>query len=554
MLPNPAIFARILGRIVSVNSTWCDDGTSNDLLTSIATFFNNSKSENIGTLEDLIESEKLEITRKESQDARANEKPKKKIAAAKSVGQSADNEDGAKKRGSKTVLVDPRTLYNRTSKLQKSTGVFGDADALKGKGKGTRKGQIVATEVNGGQPKAAGPREVANASDAKPPSKSRSKKNLTGVQGASASNTARASTSVVTTPSLTPNAPKLTLTASSSMQNIALQTPPTNSSLIFNSDPIYEFVERQMASLHKLEMHREAHRKEIQGQNYEFTSSLQREEQAKEATSKQHRRNQNFLDAQAKNVNLQQALLSMGLMQQQQQMAMGMGIGVQQQQQMAMGMGMGMGMAMGVQQQQQQQQMAMGMGMGVHQQQQQQQQQQMAMGMMPMQQMAMGRFSPNQMAMMQQHQMQTSMMSGHSSNKKRKVATGGMTIMSPQQLGGMGVNLGVNLGMNMGMGMGMGMGMSNEIAQTGMASPAIVPTTKSRKVTKGNANEFPQNMSSFQQTPSYNPFSVMGVTPEQFGRDDNIYVSDVESDEDEQDGEVCSSSEEEDGASDDCEN
>ena len=151
MIPNPAMFTRILGKILSVETTWCDDGTSNKLIESVAAFFKNSRAENVGTVEELIENEKLEVGRKEMQETRADDKknkPKVKSSKAQAldgkdieVSKSISNQDASSKTAAPS---DSRTKYNRPGKNQKSTGVFGDVDALtKGKKKAMAKGEAL---------------------------------------------------------------------------------------------------------------------------------------------------------------------------------------------------------------------------------------------------------------------------------------------------------------------------------------------------------------------------------------------------------------------------
>ena len=139
--------------------------------------------------------------------------------------------------------------------------------------------------------------------------------------------------------------------------------------------------------------------------------------------------------------------------------------------------------------------------------------------------------------MMQQQQMRMAMMGVSSSNNMGGMATG-IAGMSPQQMGGMNMNI------------GMGTSMGHEMAQAGMASPAIVQTNNSKK---GNTNEdVSQSTNMFQQTPLYNPAFFMGMTPQQAG-DNNIYGSDSSNHDHEDDvdwsdsdGEELSSDEEED--------
>jgi hypothetical protein len=514
MLPNPAIFTRILGTILSVDTTWCDDGTSDQLIESVATFFKNSKSENIGTLEELIQSEKVQVTRKELQETRANERqkkgPKEKSAAAATanvdvveVPQNKSKQDASNIHlGKTTASSDTRTKYNRTGKNQKSTGVFGDADALKGKG-GRRKGKersttkanqskAVEKDINHSEDDA----NVVNIDSTSKRKRKPREKKISNVTGLSSSNRAAPNASVINVSDVT--VPKA-IAALPAAVTISLPSPPTNSDIIFDSDPIYDFVSRQMKSLHKLGIQKKRQKMQMQRENIVLDSRFQNHEQGKEAKSKQHHRNQTFLDSQAAIINQQQALYSLGMMQQQQHL-----------------MGMGMNMNMGMMQQQpmammQQQQMAMGMGNG---------------------------FNPNQMFMMQQQQM--AMMGGTSSNKMDGMATG-FAGRSPQQLGGMSMNN------------GMGMSMGNEMAQSRMATPTIASTTNSKKVKQGNTNEdVIQNMSIFQQTPLYNPALFMGMTPQQAGEDmTNVSdASDNESQDDvdwsDSDGEELSSNNEDD--------
>ena len=486
MIPNPAIFTRILGKILAVETTWCDDGTSNELIESVATFFKNSKSENIGTVEELIESEKIEIARKELQETRANDKKKKGAKenpiAAVAVDARSSNQD-------KTAAPsDKRTKYNRPGKNQKSTGIFGDADALKGKvGKGNGKGRR-AVKDNQSSITYLGEEDIDKTPKRKRKSRAKQVVNVAGITASNNNATLNASAANVSDVTAVATRPTAVATptaiATPTAVTVSLPLPPINSDAIFNSDPIYDFVSRQMKSLHKLGMQKKKQKMQIQRENIVLDSRFQNQEQRKEAKSKQHRRHQTFLDSQAAIINQQQALLSMGMMQQQ---SMGMSMG--------MGMGMNMNMNMGMMQQQQQQQK------------QQQQQQQMAMGMGMGMGMGNG-FNPNQMFMMQQQQMQMAMMGGTSSNMGGMAS--GFAGMSPQQMGGMNMNT--------------GMGMS--MAQSGMATPAIASSTNSKKVKQGNTNEdFNQNMSTSQQTPLYNPALFMGMTPQQVGAN-NTYVSD----------------------------
>ncbi len=425
MIPNPAIFTRVLGKIVAVETTWCDDGTSNELIESVATFFKNSKSENIGTVEELIESEKIEIARKELQETRANDKKKK---GAKENPIAAVAVDVSSNQDKTAAPSDKRTKYNRPGKNQKSTGIFGDADALKGKvGKGNGKGRRT-VKNNQSSITYLGEEDID-----KTPKRKRNPrpKQVVNVAGVTASNNnAALNTSAANVSDVTAAATRPTAVATPTAVTASLPLPPINSDAIFNSDPIYDFVSRQMKSLHKLGMQKKKQKMEMQRENIVLDSRFQNQEQRKEAKAKQHRRHQTFLDSQAAIINQQQALLSMGMMQQQ---SMGMG----------MGMGMGMNMNMGMMQQQQ---MAMGMGMG-------------------------NGFNPNQMLMMQQQQMQMAMMGGTSSNMSGMES--GIAGMSPQQMGGMNINT------------GMGMNMGNDMAQAGMPSPAIAAATNSKHVKQG---------------------------------------------------------------------
>jgi hypothetical protein len=175
MSPNPAIFARVLGKVLSTDSLLCEETTATALLKSVAAYMDKSKRERIGTFEGLLAAETIPQDRAEvfskgeelvrnsnedpiiidedNQEQIAAERPKKKTNSkapqnrnqphrgAKNKIQNPENDPSSKtvKGGSKTKVAEPSknpkvvgpSKKSKTSKGKSKTPVTSEDDVGK---------------------------------------------------------------------------------------------------------------------------------------------------------------------------------------------------------------------------------------------------------------------------------------------------------------------------------------------------------------------------------------------------------------------------------------